>query len=492
MTQQLKNNLIYEIIFIFIICITAYSLRSNGFKDDGRTTFDEALYVHMAYEMSFDIRHYNAINYSTHYVSKRPKKLPDYLWKKIFKHPPMFCYLILNSYKIHNDFGLQKTPIKRQAVRVSIWMGVLTILAVYLVGRFISGPFVGGLAALFLTIDPVHWICSEKIWMETTITFFMVLAGLLYLYAFNKEKGRPILYILTGISIGCAALTKYPGALAIFAIFLYTLFNRKSLLKQPKWILIPGFMFLALLDWLFWNFDVYGMEFFLGQGKGFDDIRIGYVVMKKVIPLIILLIAVPFGSVYLWKHQKDKIKPLFQKITIPSILKNKILWMVIAAVTALFITKKDLTKIIAALSLKYEPPTSWRMGFFTREPWYFYLKRLFIYFPIYIFGYFSPFFVSWKKDNPSSTLPVYFAGMICLFFIFWGNYQSRYILPAVPWLLILAAYTIVNINKQVMKLKNANLKTVSLVILWTIVGLSIAKAIQIDLLLSITNKPCYF
>ncbi|MCD6459232.1 glycosyltransferase family 39 protein [bacterium] len=489
--HQIKNNnLIYEIIFVFIICLTALSLRSNGFKDKGRTTFDEALYVHMAYEMSFDIRHYNAINYSRQYVSRRPKKLPDYLWKKIFKHPPMYCYLILNSYKIHNNFGLQKTPIKRQAVRVSIWMGVLTVLAVYLIGRFISGPLVGGLAALFLTIDPVHWICSQKIWMETTITFFMVLSGLFYLYALKKEKGRIIFYILTGLSIGCAALTKYPGALAIVAVFLYTLFNRRDILKQPKWILIPGFMFLALLDWLFWNFDVYGIGFFLGEGKGFDDIRVGYTVLKKIIPLIVFAIGLFFGSVYLWK--KKKITEIFQKTTVPSILKNKIVWMLIAAGTALFIARDDLIKIISALSLKYEPPTSWRMGFFAREPWYFYLKRLFLYFPIYIFAYFSPFFVGWRRKNPQSSLPVYFAGIICLFFILWGNYQSRYILPAVPWLLILSAYTIVNINKQIMALKNANLRTISLVILWAIVGLSIAKAVQVDLLLAVTNKPCYF
>ena len=492
MTQQIKNNLIYEAIFIFIICITAYSLRSNGFKDDGRTTFDEALYVHMAYEMSFDIRHYNAINYSQHYVSQRPKKLPDYLWKKLFKHPPMFCYLILNSYKLHNDFGAGKTPIKRQAVRVSIWMGVLTVLAVYLIGRFISGPLVGGLAALFLTIDPVHWICSEKIWMETTITFFMVLSGLFYLYALNRKKSQTLFYILTGLSIGCAALTKYPGVLALFAILLYTLCNRKSLLKQPKWILIPGFMFLTLLDWFFWNFDVYGMGFFFGEGKGFEDIRAGYKVLKKLMPLIIGAIGLFFGSFYLWKNKKSQIKTLLDKITIPPILKNKIVWITLVSLIALFIAKKDIPKIIAALSLKYEPETSWRMGFFRKEPWYFYIKRLFIYFPIYIFAYFSPFFVNWKKDKPSSTLPVYFAGLIFIFFVFWGSYQSRYILPAIPWFLILAAYTIVHINKEIMKLKNANLKTLSLVILWGIIGLSIAKAIQIDLLLATTNKPCYF
>jgi len=492
MVQQIKNNLVYEIIFVFIVCITAYSLRSNGFKDDGRTTFDEALYVHMAYEMSFDIRHYNAINYSRHYVSKRPKKLPDYLWKKLFKHPPMYCYLLLNSYKIHNEFGAQKTPIKRQAIRVSIWLGVFTILAVYLIGRFISGPLVGGLAALFLTIDPVHWICSQKIWMETTITFFIVLSGLLYLYALKSKKRQIILYILTGLSIGCAVLTKYPGALAMIAIFLYTLFNRKSLLKQPKWILIPGFMFLTLLDWVFWNFDVYGMGFLFGQGKGFDDIRGGFRVLKKLIPVIIATIGVFWGSIYLWKHKKFKSSELFKKITVPSILKNKIVWIVIATFIALFIARKDLIKIIAALSLKYEPPTSWRMGFFAKEPWYFYLKRLFIYFPVYIFAYFSPFFVNWKKENSSSTLPIYFAGIISLFFIFWGSYQSRYILPAIPWFLILAAYTIVDINNKIMKLKNTNLRTLSLVILWGIIGLSIAKAIQVDLLLAVTNKPCYF
>ena len=491
MSQRKKEIITYEVIAVAIMVLMAFLLRYQGFKNGTRTTFDEALYAYMAYEMSYDIHHYNAINYSMQHAKRRKKKLPDYLYKKIFKHPPMYCYLVLLSYKIHKTFGMDARQHEwkeflRQAVIVSVTNGALTIFLIYLLGRIIFGGYVGVLAALFLFLDPVHWICSQKIWMETTITFFMTGAPLLYLYSYRKKDGDFVFYILAGIASGCAALTKYPGGLIFFAILFYTLLTRPKLIASPKWMLLPFSMFMVLIHWLLWNLDVYGFDFISATGRGFEDMQSGYVVLKKMIPLFILFIVIGTGIFLFFKKHRTEIP-----FSVPKILLNKYFWMAMMWLFIIIGIGSSWGEIIPALSLTYEPPTSWRMGFFKNEPWYFYLKKLFEYFPVYIFAYCAPFFMRWK-EREHKILPVICSVLIFLFFIFWGNFQSRYILPVVPWMLLLSAYSIFFIHDKITAITNVRNRKVFLAVLWSIVIFGIIKAIEIDILLAWTNKPCYF
>jgi len=486
MKSYYKNNKLFEFILIGFFVITAFFLRKEGFDNGGRFSFDEALYVSMAIEMSYDISHYNAINYCLQYPPQRQQSFPPYLWKKLFKHPPMYCYLILFSYKIHKGLGLQDIDPRKQAAMVSIIMGIIAIIAIYLIGQKVFGQTEGILAALFLAIDPVHWICSQKIWMETTITTFILLSGLFYVYSYRKKDGDWLFFLLTGLSIGCAALTKYPGAIALIVILLYTFISRYDLLKYPKWYIIPMAMILVLIHWIMWNFDIYGMEFIFPSHDGFEDTLTGYRVLRKYIPFLLLICAIIIGIYFFYR------KKIHERITIPSILKNNYLWLAVVFFCAIVAVGVDQwKKIIPALSLFYEPPTSWRMGFFKDEPKYFYMKKLFEYFPVYLFGYISPFFISWK-EREHKALPVLFAYLILIFFIFWGNFQSRYILPAIPWFLLLSAYAILFLNKKITLMENKKLRILLYSLLWGFTLFSIAKAIQVDVLLAWTNKPCYF
>ncbi len=492
MQQLLQKNPFYEILLVAILVIVAFSIRYQGFKNGGRYTFDEALYVSMARDMvMYDISCYNGIHYSNDYLKQRPyRTLPDYLFRKLFKHPPMYCFMLMFSYNIHNGFGARDLDLIHQAVKVSISTGVLTIIALYLIGRLLFSPLVGLLAALFLAIDPVHWITSQKIWMDTTITFYMTLSGLFYLYALRKKEGDWLFYILTGLAIGAAALTKYPGGMVFLSILLFTAIFQRDLLKMPKWIIIPACMILMLMPWFFWNLDVYGFDHFLGKGKGFEDIRAGFKVMGKLLPLLILLAAAIVGGIILWKRSlKDRWQT--HKHTVPAIVQKKFFWLGLLLIAIVLIARNDFGYILRALSFKFEPETSWKMGFFADEPWYFYFKRLFIYFPIYIFAYISVVFYPYKQKG-QHLIPIFYFGIIALFFVFWGNFQCRYFLPAVPWLLLFAAFMVVYIHDSISSMSNKNKRICAYVLLWGIVTLCIAKAIQVDVLLAWTNKPCYF
>lgn len=493
---MLKNRrlLFAQIIFVTTLVIAACFIRYKGFKNGGRYTFDEALYAFMAYEMYHDSSHYNAINYTLRYMQGRPgKKMPEYLFQKLFKHPPLYTFSILMSYRIHEAFGkfnpreVTQEQILSLAVWVSIVMGCATIVVVYLFARKVFGIMPAVLAAIFLTIDPVHWITSQKIWMETTITFFMALAPLLYVYSYKKKEGSVLFFILSGLAAGGATLTKYPGGLILFVVIIYTACTRPNFFKKPLWLLMPLSWFAVMLPWFLWNMEVYGFDIILARDKGFREIKLGYGVILKLIPLLIVCSLAVIAGVYLYRHHKEKLRS-FQ---VPRIMRNKTLWLGIVVVIVIAGLGSSLFDIIGALSLKHEPSTSWRMLFFKDEPWYFYLKRLFIYFPIYIFAYFAPFFISWK-EREHRLLPILAVGAIMLFFILWGNFQCRYILPAVPWLLILAAHTVTVLHRRCMAIQRKELKFLLLAVLWCCVAFSMIKAGQIDAVLAWTNKPCYF
>lgn len=494
MTNSKHNRLIFEIAVIAVLMICALFIRHKGFHNGGRFTFDEALYAFMAYEMYHDISHYNAINYTNQYLRSRPgKPMPPYLFKKLFKHPPLYCFLILNSYKVHEGVGLfnpqqiTQDMIMSQAVWVSILMGAFTVGLVYCIARMIYGIIPALIASWFMVIDPVHWICSQKVWMETTLTFFMALAPFLYILSYRKKDGHPLYFALSGLTLGFAALTKYPGGIMLAAIVFYTLLTRPAFFRRPVWLLVPICMFIILMPWIFRNLEEYGLAFIFGEGKGFADIRLGYTALKKI--LLASIIPVGAGVALYYTIKKKQVS--FSIVKIPAILKNKFVWMAVTGVLILVCLGSNLFGILSALSLKHEPETSWRMLFFKDEPWYFYLKRLFIYSPIYIFAYISPFLIMWKKRE-HHLLPILCAGVVVVFFIAWGNFQCRYILPAVPWLLVMAGYTVNFINTSILKLENKPLRAVLLGGLWLFVLFAFIKALQIDAVLAWTNKPCYF
>lgn len=64
------------------------------------------------------------------------------------------------------------------------------------------------MAAILYAMDPVS-ACSQKIWPDTSLAFFMVLS--VYLFLLAKKNNNAIVYILSGIAGGIAVNIKYPG-----------------------------------------------------------------------------------------------------------------------------------------------------------------------------------------------------------------------------------------------------------------------------------------
>jgi len=76
-----------------------------------------------------------------------------------------------------------------------------------------------------------------------------------------------IFFIWAGIASGFAALTKYPGILATFVVIMYAGLYNKVLFKNKNFLISLGLPLVILLPWFFWNFQVYGMDYFTTKGS---------------------------------------------------------------------------------------------------------------------------------------------------------------------------------------------------------------------------------
>ena len=92
---------------------------------------------------------------------------------------------------------------------VSAVLGSLTIPLTYFAGKKVWDRNVGLLGAFFLTFSFLHVQYSQIGNMDTSLTFFVMLAFVLALLAY--ERGELRYFVLSGLACGLAASTKYQG-----------------------------------------------------------------------------------------------------------------------------------------------------------------------------------------------------------------------------------------------------------------------------------------
>jgi hypothetical protein len=130
-----------------------------------------------------------------------------------------------------------------------------------------------------------------------------------------------------------------------------------------------------------------------------------------------------------------------QKVTIDAFIRTPGFWMMVIVLLATG------PAWITALQPFHIPETSWRMGAFAGHGVWFYARRLIEFSPLYGLGLLP--WIRWgqhgdiRQQYLATTLLILFA-----FFIAWGNYQSRYILPSAPILLILAVSSLAKLHSR--------------------------------------------
>ncbi|MBL7130826.1 MAG: glycosyltransferase family 39 protein, partial [Candidatus Omnitrophica bacterium] len=218
------------IVILIILSISGFILRNNGFHQRHMLTYDEELYVYLGLQLKENPLDYNPEPIRKHLDDLIPgRQHPNYMYKPLFKHPPLFPSMLTLNY----FFKFEPFPYM-SAIMIPMLLGLLCIVFVFWLGRLFYDYRVGLLAAFFLTVDPIHWICSEKIWMETTLALFIFLA--LFFFVLGWEQSRYLL--LSGLFAGFALLTKYAGISVLVLIFLFALFYKEELLfKRNFWLI---------------------------------------------------------------------------------------------------------------------------------------------------------------------------------------------------------------------------------------------------------------
>lgn len=402
---------------LVLILFLSVALRCYGFSQPHGLTFDEGLYAELlGPQLQKDPTLYSTQE-AYHAMTARGERLPAYLNTPLFKHPPLYPYCIAFSYTL---FGEGNAP----AVAVSIFWGCLTVGAVFVLGRALYNSRVGIFASLFLAIDPIHWICSEKIWMETMLSFFMI-TGILF-FALGLKQERYL--ILSGLATGLAMLTKYTGALNIFIMVSFVLLWERRILRQKGfWIgcLVCGVVF---MPWVLWNMAVYD-----NFSAAFVTAHASADYWKALLPKGAMLLGVGLiagGAVFL----ASRLKP--EGVHTPWIKA----WLACGGIAVLAFLPagrafvKDVFAWHPMITVGWSNP-------FAHGPWYFYFQQLVKFSPLYIFSFLG--LSLFPSRNKGDLLMAWCCLWILGFHMLWGNYQSRYILSAVPFLLILAAHFLV-------------------------------------------------
>lgn len=151
--------------------------------------------------------------------------------------PPFFAYLIGALFYI---FGESIFVIRLFAFIISL----LTVILTYYIGSKIYDNKIGLIAMFLIAINPFHIFHSGLIMIENLFTFFV----LLFIFFAYKSfyHGKLIYWILLGLSLGIATITRYFGFLLLIGLMIIIFIRRKNIKISYALISLIIFLFVIL------------------------------------------------------------------------------------------------------------------------------------------------------------------------------------------------------------------------------------------------------
>lgn len=471
-SEPIKKTLI--VLFLAFLTISAFLIRLSNFKNSPARSIDEIVYYRMGKQILQEgLSGYNTIPYGRE-MAATGRPLPPYFFEPLFKHPPLFTFLITLSMKI---FG----PLLVSAEYISLLFGVFLIPLVYILGTVLFNRRIGLFSAFFLWLDPVTIMCSQKVWMETTIAFFTLLSAVFF--AKGIKSNNDWFFILSGLSSGLAVNTKYPAVLITVAFVFYAFFSDRDLFCNRKFQISLALPFFCLLPWMYWNYRVYGLKSIPHHGELNVLFKI-FSAKWAIVFLVGIILAAVLWLKERFSHQGNAARPDTEPLPSTSLKKISILFLFF-----LGILLKD--SLLHSLQFNHLPLVSWANGAFGNETPLFYLGRLIEYSFLYVFAFIG-LFIYRSYHDPEIAFLRSSAFIILILYIMWGNYQSRYILAAIPFLVILGVHFWTENFEKVKFLKSRLVYALGAGGLTAVMIYTVAKTYAIDLLLSYPNDMCYF
>ena len=110
---------------------------------------------------------------------------------------------------------------------------------------------------------------------------------------------------------------------------------------------------------------------------------------------------------------------------------------------------------------------------------------------LFIFA-FAAFFINVSVNIEKKIIFFLSSSMILLFFMVWTSYQSRYILPAIPFLIILSIQFISELHHGVSKNNRQWVQFTGSLLLKLILIYIVIKTCYLNAAVSFPNDMCYF
>lgn len=412
----MKGDTSHLVIWCFFCLCLGYglfgrweSIRAIQEASEGQSvnlSHDEAVFLTLGKNLRDGWDHYHAREWAE--AERRSgREPPAYLERPIFKHPPLMA------------LGL--TAIHRQGiagVKNAFWMmlvlGAVTSVAVYGMARCLLSPMWSLVPTAMAWVDPILWVGSVKVWLDLPLTLFCAAA----LTLAWRGRTHPMAFLGMGLCFGLAFLTKAP-AMVVWGATTVLLFADCKCNKGPAFLFGCALPWLMLAPWMAWNFSVLGWT--ASDVEEFEHVllvvesHIGWIVAGAMV-----------AGFMIWLNHGVRHAP-------ERAFGHRVLFgTFLLSVAALFAAH-------SLYSWRLEPRAGMVRNFFDGEPVWFYLERLATLDPLLWPGLVALLLT--RLPAPANFLR-WVAVAFILTFSLWGNFQSRYVMPAVPLLCVLSAWGI--------------------------------------------------
>lgn len=176
------------------------------------------------------------VNDSLSYVQPAWELLHGQGFYPLFKRPPLYPLFVAGAIGVFGDDPQAIAVLQHVLGLVTV---VIAICMARLIGGRVAGVVAGTLTALSATlIVTEHYLMSESL-------FSLLLCGALLLFFLAQQRNARVLYLLTGLCLGLAALTRPLAQIVLPLLVLWILLQPRS--KWRSSLAPAGFLVVAYL-----------------------------------------------------------------------------------------------------------------------------------------------------------------------------------------------------------------------------------------------------
>lgn len=216
--------------FIIGLTLFSFAIRAYRFTEPNHYYFDEVYHAVTAKAYSDN----NPEAYDP--FAPAPKEGTAYDWL----HPPFAKLIQAGSIKIFGDspFGW-RLP--------GLIIGTAIIPATYVLALLLFGPLTAVFASTVVAFENLTYVMSRITMNDVFLVFFIVTSFVFTTLYLHKKTFKYL--VLTSIALGLAVSSKWTGAYAIAAVFVYLIFDsfkdKKLNLKLLLVLVLPPLIYLA-------------------------------------------------------------------------------------------------------------------------------------------------------------------------------------------------------------------------------------------------------